>query len=150
MYATILWATDGSPEADGALREALELLEPNGTLVALHCNELFAGGRVNGAPIEIDEPERQERIAARISDLRRDGVNVNYIVDSTHHDPSHEIPTVASELDVDAIVCGTTAPHGLNALLNGSVAARVLKRATVPVIVVPAKAHVAHPDAAAV
>ena len=150
MYATILWATDGSPEADGALHEALGLLKPGGTLVALHCNQLFTGGRIGGAPIEVDEPERQEHIAHQVADLRRDGVNVNYIVESTHHDPSHEIPAVAEELDVDAIVCGTTAPHGLHALLNGSVAARVLKRASVPVIVVPAKALVAHPDAAAV
>lgn len=150
MYATILWATDGSPEADGALHEALGLLEPGGTLVALHCNQRFTGGRVGGASVEVDESDRQEHIAAQVSDLRRDGVNVNYIVESTHHDPSHEIPTVASDLDVDVIVCGTTSPHGLNALLNGSVAAGILKHATVPVIVVPAKALVAHPDAAAV
>jgi nucleotide-binding universal stress UspA family protein len=150
MYATILWATDGSPEADGALREALELLEPGGTIVALHCNQRYAGGRAGGAPVEVDETERQEHITAQVSDLRRDGVTVNYVVESTYHDPAHEIPTIASELDVDVIVCGTTAPRGLNALLNGSVAARILKRATVPVIVVPAKAIVAHPDAAAV
>jgi nucleotide-binding universal stress UspA family protein len=150
MYATILWATDGAPEADVALREALELLEPGGTIVALHCDQRFMGGRLGGASVEIDEPERQEHIAAQVEDLRRDGVNVNYLVESTHHDPSHEIPAVASDLDVDAIVCGTTAPHGLNALLNGSVAARILKRATVPVIVVPTKAIACHPDAAAV
>ena len=34
MYTTILWATDGSPEADGALSEALDLLEPGGKLIA--------------------------------------------------------------------------------------------------------------------
>jgi len=150
MYATILWATDGSPEADGALREALELLEPGGTLVALHCDERFIGPRIAGQPVAIDESERQDHIAAQVADLQREGVNVNYLVEPTHHDPSHEIPAVASGLDVDAIVCGTTSPHGLNALLNGSVAARILKRATVPVIVVPAKAAVCHPDAAAV
>ena len=150
MYATILWATDGSPEADGALREALELLEPGGTLVAFHCNQRFIGPRIGGEPVALDEEERQQRIAAQVRDLRQDGVNVNYLVESTHHDPSHEISAVASDLDVDAIVCGTTAPHGLNALLNGSVAARILKRATVPVIVVPTKAIVHHPDGAAV
>ena len=55
MYATILWATDGSPEADGALHEALGLLEPGGILVALHCNQRFTGGRVGGASVEVDE-----------------------------------------------------------------------------------------------
>lgn len=150
MYASILWATDGSPEADGALREALKLLEPNGTLVAFHCNQRFSGGRIGGASVDVDEPERQRHIAAQVSDLRDEGVNVNYLVESTHHEPSHEISAAAADLDVDVIVCGTTAPHGLNALLNGSVAARILKHATVPVIVVPAQAIVAHPDAAAI
>lgn len=150
MYASILWATDGSPEADGALREALKLLEPGGTLVAFHCNQRFAGGRIGGASVEVDEPERQQHIAAQVSELRDEGVNVNYLVESTHHEPSHEISAAAADLDVDVIVCGTTAPHGLNALLTGSVAARILKHATVPVIVVPARAIVAHPDAAAI
>jgi nucleotide-binding universal stress UspA family protein len=150
MYTTILWATDGSPEADGALREALELLEPGGTLVAFHCNQRFVGAHIGGESVALDEAERQQRIATQVRDLRHDGVNVNYLVESTHHDPAHEIRAAASNLDVDAIVCGTTSPHGLNALLNGSVAARILKHSTVPVIVVPAKALVAHPDASAV
>jgi len=150
MYGTILWATDGSPEADGALREALELLEPGGTLVAFHCNQRFIGPRIGGEPVALDEEERQQRIAAQVRDLRQDGVNVNYLVESTHHEPSREIPSAASALEVDAIVCGTTSPRGLNALLNGSVAAGILKHATVPVIVVPARAAVCHPDAAAV
>ena len=151
MYATILWATDGSPEADGALREAVQLLEPGGTLVAFHVDELFIGPRIAGEPVALDETERQEHIAAQVSDLRSDGVNVNYLVESTHHDPSHEVATIASKLGVDAIVCGTTGTHGLNALLRGgSVAGRILKHAAVPVIVVPAKAIVSHPDTAAV
>jgi nucleotide-binding universal stress UspA family protein len=150
MYASILWATDGSPEADGALREALELLEPDGTIVAFHCDQRFTGGRIGGESVALDEHERQQHIAAQVEDLRDRGVNVNHLVEPTHHDPSREIPATAADLNVDAIVCGTTAPHGLYALLNGSVAARVLKHANVPVIVVPTKAIACHPDAAAV
>jgi nucleotide-binding universal stress UspA family protein len=150
MYASILWATDGTPEADGALREALELLEPGGQLVAFHCDQRFTAGRAGGEHVAVDELDRQEHIGEQIDELRRTGVNVRRIVQSTHHDPSHEIATTASELGVDAIVCGTRSPHGLDAFLNGSVAARVLKRATVPVIIVPAKAAVCHPEAAAI
>jgi nucleotide-binding universal stress UspA family protein len=154
MYTTILWATDGSPEADGALDEALALLEPGGTLVALHCDQRFAGARIGGASVALDEDERQQHIAAQVAGLRQDGVNVNYLVEPTHHDPAHEIPAVAADLEVDAIVCGTSSPHGLNALLNGSVAARIVRHATVPVVVVPARTPVTtavcHPDAAAI
>ena len=150
MYASILWATDGSPEADSALHEALELLEPGGRLIAFHCNQRFTGGRIGGEPVAFDETDRQRHIGEQVDELRRDGVAVKHLVDSTHNDPAREIPNIAAKLDVDAIVCGTRGPHGLDALLNGSVAARILRRATVPVIVVPAKATACHPDAAAV
>jgi nucleotide-binding universal stress UspA family protein len=150
MYSSILWATDGSLEADGALNEALELLEPGGTLIAFHCDERFTGAHIGGQSVVLDEEERKEHIATQVGNMRRDGVNVKHLVEVTNRDPSHEIPAAAADLDVDAIVCGTTSPHGLNALLNGSVAARILKHATVPVIVVPAKAIVCHPDATAV
>lgn len=150
MYASILWATDGSPEADGALHEALELLEPGGKLVAFHCDQRFTSGRIGGEHVAVDEAERQLHIEAQVEELRQDGIAVEHVVASTHHDPSREIPNVAADLHVDAIVCGTRSPHGLDALLSGSVAARVLRRATVPVIVVPAKAAVCHPEVAAI
>jgi nucleotide-binding universal stress UspA family protein len=150
MYTSILWATDGSPEADGALSEALELLEPGGKLVAFHCDQRFGGARVGGQRVFVDEPERQQHVDAQVDQLRRAGVAVAYVVQSTHRDPSHEIAAVAAEHEVEAIVCGTRGPHGLDALLSGSVAARVLRRAAVPVIVVPAKAAVRHREAVAV
>lgn len=150
MFSSILWATDGSPEADGALREALELLEPGGRLVAFHCDQRFTGSRVGGQSIAVDEQELQLHIEEQVDDLRQAGVAVELIVQATHHDPSRDIPEIAAELDVDAIVCGTRESHGLSAVLNTGVAARVLRHATVPVIVVPAKATVCHPEAAAV
>ena len=150
MYSSILWATDGSPEADGALHEALELLEPGGKLIAFHCDQRFTGSRVHGEPIAVDEPERQRHIKEQVDDLRLSGVDVKYLVQPTHHDASREIPAIAADLDVDAIVCGTRGAHGLSAVLNASVAGRILRRATVPMIVVPAKAGVCHPEATAV
>jgi nucleotide-binding universal stress UspA family protein len=150
MYSSILWATDGSPEADGALHAALELLEQGGKLVAFHSDQRFAGSHIAGEPVAVDESERRQHIEEQVEELRSTGVAVEHLVRPTHRDPSHEIPAVAAELGVDAIVCGTRGPHGLDALLNGSVAARILKHATVPVVVVPAKAGVCHPEAAAV
>jgi nucleotide-binding universal stress UspA family protein len=150
MYSSILWATDGSPEADGALREALELLEPGGLLVAFHSDQHFMGSRIGGQSVAVDEVDRRRHIEEQVAELRGTGVTVKHVVQSTYHDPSHEIPAVAADLGVDAIVCGTHGAHGLDALLNGSVAARVLRHATVPVIVVPPKAAVCHPEAAAV
>lgn len=150
MYSTILWATDGSPEADTALYEALELLEPGGRLVAFHCNQRFTGGRASGEPVAADEPDRLEHVDERIDHLRRSGVDVTRLVMSTGSDPARQIAAVADRLGVQAIVCGTRGLHGLGARFDGSVAARLVRRAAVPVIVVPAHAPVCHPDATAV
>lgn len=141
MYTTILWATDGSPEADGALCEALDLLEPGGNLIALHCDQRFFGGRIAGTPVLPDEAERRAHIDAQVAELRERGLAVEEHVQTTHRDPALLIATVADELGVQAIVCGTRALHGLPALAAGSVAAHLLKRATVPVIVVPTTAR---------
>ena len=149
MYATILWATDGSPEADGALHEALGLLKPGGTLVR--------STATSGLPADASAvpPSRSTSQIGRSTSRRRSATYGATAECQLHRrvDAPRSVardPAVASDLDVDVIVCGTTSPHGLNALLNGSVAAGILKRATVPVIVVPAKAPVAHPDAVAV
>lgn len=158
MYSSILWATDGSPESDAALREALELLEPGGRLVAFHCSRHFRGARIGGQPVAVDEIDRLAHVDRQVDDLRRSGIDVKRLVESTEHDPAHEIAAFADRLGVQAIVCGTRGLHGLAALLDGSVASRLVRRAAVPVVVVPARAPVrvpatavdCHPDAAAV
>jgi nucleotide-binding universal stress UspA family protein len=137
MYTSILWATDASPEADEALCEALDLLEPGGKLVAVHCDQRFVGGRVGGVSILPDELDRRHHIGQQVEELRNRGIVVEERIETTHTDPAHEIAKVAEELDVELIVCGTRSLHGLPALLNGSVAAHLLKYAPVPVVVVP-------------
>jgi nucleotide-binding universal stress UspA family protein len=150
MYSSILWATDGSPEADAALDEALALLEPGGYLVAFHCDQRFTGVRIGGESVALDEPERLQHLDEQVARLRQEGVAVRRLVRSTGNDPAREIATFADDLGVDAIVCGTRGLHGLAALMNGSVAGRVLRHTTVPVIVVPSRTPVCHPEAAAI
>jgi len=145
MYPTILWATDGSHEADVALHEALRLLEPGGRLVAFHCEQRFAGGRSGGLPVYPDEPDRRQRIEERVEELRAEGFDVELVVDPTRRDAASEIAAAAETAHAAAIVCGTRGAHGLAGFLNGSSAARVLRHASVPVIVVPVHAHV-HAD----
>ncbi|HZQ80932.1 MAG TPA: universal stress protein [Gaiellaceae bacterium] len=140
MYPTILWATDGSHEADVALHEALRLLEPGGRLIAFHCDQRFTGGRIGGLPVYPDETDRQRRIEERVEELRADGVDVDLVFDSTSRDAASEIAAAAETAHVDAIVCGTRGLHGVVGFLNGRSAARVLRHASVPVIVVPAHA----------
>jgi nucleotide-binding universal stress UspA family protein len=136
VYATILWATDASPESDAALEAAIGLLDPDGTLFAFHCDQRFFGGRMSGSHVLPDEHERRRHIDDQVSALRAQGVDAHAVVDATHNDPAYEIAAHARELAVDAIVCGTRSLQGLG-VVGGSVASRLLKRASVPVVVVP-------------
>ena len=145
MYTTLLWATDGSAEADLALSEALELLAPGGRLVAFHCDQRFMGGRSAGAPVLADEFDRLRHIEEQVEALQATGIDAEIDVETTHHGTPREIAEVADHTGADAIVCGTRGLGGLFGLLTGSVAADLLRRATVPVIVVPAKAATTRP-----
>ncbi len=150
MYSSILWATDGSPHPDAALREALTLLEPGGQIIAFHCDQRFVGSHIGGDSVLLDEPDRIAHLDKQVNALLRDGIAVTKLVESTTNDPAREITTAARDLGVDAIVCGTRGLHGIAALMSGSVAARVLKRATVPVVVVPSRVAACHPEVAAI
>ena len=137
MYTTLLWATDGSPECDHSLETALALLEPHGHLIAYHCDQRLLGHGPGSAPVLADELERQRHLVAQVESLRACGIDAHLRVESTVDSPPAEIAAAATEAGADAIVCGTRALHGLRALVSESVAARLLRTATVPVIVVP-------------
>jgi len=137
MYTTLLWATDGSPECDHSLDTALALLEPHGHLIAYHCDQRFLGHGPGSAPVLADELERQRRLAAQVESLRARGIDAHLRIESTVDSPPAEIAAAAIDAGADAIVCGTRSLHGLRAFMSESVAARLLRSATVPVIVVP-------------
>lgn len=156
MYATLLWATDGSAEADLALTEARNLLQPGGRLIAFHCDQRFSGGRMGGAPLLVDEGDRAAKIRAQVDRLRADGIDAELLVETTHHATSRQIVRTADSAGAEAIVCGTRGFGGLHRAVAGSVSAELIHYSHVPVIVVPL-AEAKHvrgakpaPDAAAV
>jgi nucleotide-binding universal stress UspA family protein len=73
MFKTIVWATDGSELAHGALEHALELARVHDSrIVAVHANELLRG-RAAGQPALADEPDLEEQIAKQVEELRSVG-----------------------------------------------------------------------------
>lgn len=140
MYRIILWATDASETADGALAEALNLLEPGGRLVAFHCDERFIGGRSGGGPLLADETDRRTKLRAQVIHLRELGVDAELIVKTTHHSSPEEIAKAAAVHDADAIVCGTRGYGAVAGVIAGSVAMRLPHVAPCPVVVVSEKA----------
>jgi nucleotide-binding universal stress UspA family protein len=137
MYTTLLWAADGSPGCDESLVAALALLEPHGHLVAYHCDQRFLGHGTGRAPERDDELQRQRHLTGQVEGLRACGIDARLRIESTVESPSAEIAAAAMEAGADAIVCGTRTLHDLRGLVSESVAAHLLRTATVPVIVVP-------------
>jgi len=140
MYEIVLWATDASPIADGALAEALRLLQPGGHLIAFHCDERFLGGRAAGLPVLADEADRREKLVAQVEQLKADGIDAELVVESTRHSMAGEIAKAADAHDADVIVCGTRGFGVVAGAVAGSVAMRLPHLASCPVIVVSERA----------
>ena len=140
MYETVLWATDASPIADGALVEALRLMKPGGHLIAFHCDERFTGGRLGEASLLADETDRRVKLRAQIEQLQTDGVDVELVVKTTSHATAGEIAKAAEVYGAAAIVCGTRGFGVVAGAVAGSVAMQLPHLASCPVIVVSEKA----------
>jgi len=137
MFETIVWATDGSDLADGALEHVVELAKVHrSTIVAVHANEMLAG-RYGGAPLYADEPEMRDKIAQQVEDLRAAGFDAEFEIRSGGHDVATLISRAADDVDADLIVVGTHGHGGLAAALMGSVARGLCHHANQPVLVVP-------------
>lgn len=79
MFKTIIWATDGSETADGALPFARALAESDGgRLIAVHGKEVFVGGRATGFPVMADEEELEVKIERQVDELRAAGLDATF------------------------------------------------------------------------
>jgi nucleotide-binding universal stress UspA family protein len=137
MFKTIVWATDGSELADGALEHVRGLAQRHGSrIVAVHANELLRG-RFGGAPLLADEPDLEEKIGKQVADLRSVGLEATLEVRSGSHDVATLVADAADAVDADLIVVGTHGHGGFTAALMGSVARALCHTAGRPVLVVP-------------
>ena len=137
MYSTLLWATDGSDDAELALDEARRLLSPGGTLIVFHCDQRYVGGRAGGLPVVADEDDRRARIKQTVAALDAEGIDARLVLDVTHHAPARAIVEAADAESAEAIVCGCRGLGAIQGALLGSVSRELLHHAHVPVVVVP-------------
>ena len=138
MFKTVIWATDGSENADRALPFATELAEgPDKTLVVVHVRELISG-RAGGYPVYADEDELAEKIETQIQEIRKRGIAAKLeLATVTTHGPAYFVAEVAREAGADVIVVGTRGHGPVAGALLGSVAQHLLHDAPCPVLVVP-------------
>lgn len=140
LYDRILVPTDGSSEGERAVIHALDVAAVHGASV--HALYVVDSAGYAGMPMESswegvsqllrddahEAVERVEQIAATVS------VPVETAV--IEGSPSREITKYAEENDCDLIVMGTHGRGGIDRLLLGSVAEKVVRGASVPVLTV--------------
>ncbi len=140
---TIVWATDGSPNADHALEVAKALLHGHeASLVVVHVVQRYA--TETGLAVYADEELVKSRLDQRVAELEQEGFKVDLrIVNHIGPQPGHEITKLAGEVGADLIVMGTRGHGPIPGIPLGSTVMRVLQTAPCPVVAVPAPASAA-------
>lgn len=139
MYDRILLPTDGSAGMADVVDHAGALAAAHGATV--HLLYVVDAGGFAGLPMEtswesVSELLHEEgRAALDAAERRLDG-NVPVERATVEGSPSREIVAYADEHDCDLVVMGTHGRGGLDRILLGSVAERVVRTAEVPVFTV--------------
>jgi nucleotide-binding universal stress UspA family protein len=138
MYQTILHATDGSPYSAAAAENAVELAaQYDATLhvVSVVETDVAFSEAISEQILDDLEKRGQQAVDAVAERAGERGVSDVHtaVVRGTPH---RAILDYAADHDADLVVVGTHGRTGLNRLLLGSVAERVLRTAERPVLVV--------------
>ena len=139
MFKKILWATDGSDNADQALAIAKSLASQEGAeLTIVHVVQKIATSGDAALAWYADEEKVEAKVRRIASELSEEGLNPSLkIVTHVGPQPAHQIADLAREADADLIVVGTHGHSAISGLLLGSVTQRLLHVAPCPVLVVP-------------
>jgi nucleotide-binding universal stress UspA family protein len=138
----VLHPTDFSDCAAQAQALAVDLVgKLGGEFVLLQVlveTPLYGEGLLSGSHVQsvYDAQRRwaEETLEARVADLRQLGIKASWRVQTGI--PYEEIVKIAEEERADMIVMGTHGRSGLNRFLLGSVAERVIRLASCPVLTV--------------
>ncbi|ODR83316.1 stress response protein [Haladaptatus sp. W1] len=150
MYDRILVPTDGSEETTCVIAHAAELAEAHGA--ELHAIYVINSSTFASLPMESSwegvSDMLEEEGKSALEDARR--VAEEYDVSLTTHllegPPNKEIVRYAELDGFDLIVMGTHGRGGIDRLLLGSVAERVVRASTVPVLTVRVGGEDDEPD----
>jgi nucleotide-binding universal stress UspA family protein len=139
MFKTIMWATDGTENADRALPYAKALAQEEGaTLVVAHVVEKFASHKASGLAVHADEELVEAKLKKLVAQLSEEGLDADLrIVSHVGPQPAHEIADIAREAGADLIVVGCRGHAAITGLMIGSVTQRLMHVSPCPVLVVP-------------
>ena len=145
-FKSIVVATDGSPYSVAAASEAIGIAKRNNaklTVLAVVPAELATPADIDFATISREKLADQEMMAAEknakaVKDAAlKEGVNAQAFVMSGK--PADAIMEIARDQSADLVVAGSHGRTGLDRLLMGSVAERVIVLASCAVLVVKGK-----------
>lgn len=138
MYDRILLATDGSDAVTPAVDHAIELAAfCDATLSVLYVVDSSAAAAVPEAQAFTVTDLLEDAGSQAIEAVRERAEAQNVAVEAhLRHGRAHtEILNCADELDADLIILGTQGRSGIDRVLLGSVAARVVRQSHRPVLV---------------
>ncbi|CAB3961547.1 MULTISPECIES: universal stress protein [Burkholderia] len=147
MYSNILVALDGSDTSSRALDAALAIAAETGArLTPVYVVDFLvpAYDMYGYDPSILVDAFREEGLRVTEDAARRlkarDVAGTPQIsnVEPAGEDIPHRIVALADEIEADLIVMGTHGRRGVQRLFLGSVAERVLRLATCPVLMIPA------------
>ena len=92
----------------------------------------------------VDEVELREQIVHKVEDLKRDGVDIEFVLRRSHREAADVVAAAASELGADIIVCGTRGYGAFAGAFLGSFTQRLLHVTRCPVVAVPEGQPPAH------
>ncbi len=141
-FKNILVPTDFSPHAEAALRQALALVEPGGSIELVHFWSLPivpGGGFGESAMVSLPDDHRSgaDEAGQRLADkYRNDRCTLHY--ESVEAGAAHGIIDRANAVEpsYDAIIMGSHGRRGFRRFLLGSVAERAVRHAPCSVLVV--------------
>jgi len=144
-FQTVLVATDGTNDSDGAVEAALDLAHDTGARLLV----LTVVPEGTTDEPQVDDPgtvtfpeqpedeeiaEARERTDAVLEHAKEWGLDAQSII--WEGDPGETILAAAEAEGADVIVIGTTGRGGVGRMLMGSTSDHVVRNATVPVLVV--------------
>jgi nucleotide-binding universal stress UspA family protein len=137
MFKTIVWATDGSEDAERALPTLIDLVRENDAkLIVVHA-DVRLGGRSGGYPLLADERELRTALEHKVKELAESGIDASLHIITGHGEAADLVADAATEAGADVVVVATRGHGRVAGMLLGSVTQRLLHVAPCPVLAVP-------------
>jgi len=146
VFSKVLCALDLGPNSGSCLAFAHRLAQGEGKLILFHAVPMpveALGQPVLGEPLAGAEHDAREGLKRLAADASLKDVEIAVAIG----DPASEIVRAAREHDCDLIAIASHGRTGIGHLLLGSVAERVIRESSVPVVTIKST-HKGHPIAA--